>query len=97
MEQTEGHREIERSRKLRPWRERSRRRDTRDKCAKRETVRHMDTKEQREGQRKKETDGHWTKGDKGEERLESEASEPKKMRLHAEILEEPQRMEETER
>ncbi len=42
---------------MRPWRERSRRRDTRDKCAKRETVRHMDTKEQREGQRKKKTRG----------------------------------------
>ncbi len=37
-----------------PW---SRRRDTRDKFAKSETVRHMDTKEQREGQRKKETKG----------------------------------------
>jgi hypothetical protein len=43
------------SRELTPWREQSRRRDTRDKGA--EIERHMETKEQREGRRKKETRG----------------------------------------
>ncbi len=40
-----------------PWREQSRRRDIRDKCAKIETVRHMDTKEQRRGRGRRRPEG----------------------------------------